>query len=956
MRKTSHGVLGAFCLALLLAPAVSVAQTTGSIRGVVLAESTPLPGVLVEARSPALQGVKTATSDADGSFVLTLLPPGTYTVTAALQGFGKQTQTVPLALNATASIRFALLPAKTAEVTVTADAGAVETTSNTIGRALTDDAFKALPTGRNYASVAQLNSGVNTDGSDARNTSITVYGSTGLENTYLVDGVNTTEVEYGGQGKVLNFEFIQEVELKSGGYEAEYGHALGGILNVVTKSGGNEFHGDAFGYLDRDSLQASSKHGEVVTAQGVQNGFRKSDYGLDLGGFLMKDRLWFFAAYDRVDNSQDLGITTGPDAGTSTNVKTKSDLYSFKLTGRLSDQHTIIGTLFGDPSRDEGALAPVIGPSTTYLGTNDIGGTDFALRYQGTFGTKFLATAQFGRHHQKTEVVPGPGGDAIGYQAPCGTLLDLGLLASCGPGDDALDVVAAAGGLAGVNGDGKYDRKTFDRYDYRMDGTYLLGNHDIKVGFEFERIKADVFRNYSGGQLVQIQPGPDGDAAHPYTYYHLFFAGNNDLTAPQIAPVVATPNHDVISAFLQDSFRVRPNLTINAGLRYERQLIRGLDDITYIDITHVSPRIGLAWDFLNDGKTKLAASYGQFVEAVPLDMNIRSLNGERDATTINFDPVSIVPDFSVCTDDAGCAIKGTAVNDVDPNLKPEYMDEFQLGLEREVAKNWTVGVRGIYRRLRQVIEDTYVPSDTNYAFVNPGETNQACYQGVCQDIVGLPKASRIFKGIELTAQKRLSDRWMVYASYLYSRLQGNFDGSFRAIGGFNAKDPNITDDFDYPEFLVNADGPLTLDRTHQVKVQGAYVFPFGLTASLSGYYESGTPLSKIGWWDGYGGPELFLAPRGSEGRSPSLYEIDAHLDYALKIQPVTIHILFDAFNLLNRQEATSIDQVWAFAQSDNETNCQDPNAPQPNSCNPNYGKPNAFQRPRSLRLGLRVSF
>ncbi len=136
------------------------------------------------------------------------------------------------------------------------------------------------------------------------------------------------------------------------------------------------------------------------------------------------------------------------------------------------------------------------------------------------------------------------------------------------------------------------------------------------------------------------------------------------------------------------------------------------------------------------------------------------------------------------------------------------------------------------------------------------------------------------------------------------------DGGFREIGGFNAKDPNITDDFDYPEFVVNSYGKLTIDRPHQVKAQVAYVLPINLTLALSGYYLSGTPLSKVGWWNGYGGAEVFITPRGSEGRSPNIYEMDAHLDYALTIRPVTIRVLADLFNLLNRQRATTIDQVW----------------------------------------------
>jgi hypothetical protein len=199
----------------------------------------------------------------------------------------------------------------------------------------------------------------------------------------------------------------------------------------------------------------------------------------------------------------------------------------------------------------------------------------------------------------------------------------------------------------------------------------------------------------------------------------------------------------------------------------------------------------------------------------------------------------------------------------------------------------------------------------------------------------------------VTAQKRLADNWMLFASYLYGSLKGNFDGSFRAIGGFFARNPNITDDFDYPEFQVNSNGKLTLDRPHTVKLQAAYVAPFGLTVSATGYYQSGTPLSRLGWWNGYAGPELFITERGTEGRSPELYEVDLHFDYGLTLGPVTVHFLADLFNTLNRQQTIEVDQVWAFDQADNEL---------PEPTNDHYGLPNTFQQPRTLRLGVRVSF
>ena len=143
-----------------------------------------------------------------------------------------------------------------------------------------------------------------------------IYGATGLENQWIVDGVNTTNMEYGFQGKELNFEFIQAVDVKTGGYEAEYGRSTGGVVNVITKSGGNEFHGDAFGYYDGKvfgrKLQASA---EPVVSSTTSAGYTRKDYGLGLGGFIVKDRLWFFGAYDRVDNTQDNTLPEGPRAG-----------------------------------------------------------------------------------------------------------------------------------------------------------------------------------------------------------------------------------------------------------------------------------------------------------------------------------------------------------------------------------------------------------------------------------------------------------------------------------------------------------------------------------------------------------------------------------------------------------------------------------------------------------------
>ena len=173
-----------------------------------------------------------------------------------------------------------------------------------------------MPLGRNYADVVFAQPGVQADfgRTQSRSLAISIYGSTSAENLFLIDGVNTTSVVYGIQGKDINTEFIQEVEVKTGGYQAEYGRNTGGVVNVITKSGGNEFHGGAFGYYNDTGMRADPVNGEprnyatppYSEAGNAQNGNYilskdvRQEWGLDLGGFAVKDKVWFFAAYDRV--------------------------------------------------------------------------------------------------------------------------------------------------------------------------------------------------------------------------------------------------------------------------------------------------------------------------------------------------------------------------------------------------------------------------------------------------------------------------------------------------------------------------------------------------------------------------------------------------------------------------------------------------------------------------------
>ncbi len=373
--------------------------------------------------------------------------------------------------------------------------------------------------------------------------------------------------------------------------------------------------------------------------------------------------------------------------------------------------------------------------------------------------------------------------------------------------------------------------KKFTRYDYRISGNYFVGNHDVKAGFMFERVDANVFRDYSGGQFVTILPAYETDPLQRPVYFHSFFASPaatiDDAT---MAPVIATPQNDNFAVFLQDSWSILNNLTLNAGVRWEKEDIRGLDDVTYINVDHFSPRVGITWDPWNDGRTKIGASYSQFVPIIPLDMNIRSFNAERDGATYNFDPIDLNCNSEAESEDNSCVIRGDGCgcrrSEHQARPTPTRSSSASSGRSAERGR-WacaaSTGACGASSRTRA---SRRTPATTT-RFFNPGFSRDRVPGNDCQPVPRSLRRGGTSSGIELTAQKRLSDHWMVYASYLYGTLQGNYDGAFRAIGGFFAKDPNITDDFDYPEFQVNAYGKLTLDRRHQAKLQAATSSPSG---------------------------------------------------------------------------------------------------------------------------------
>ncbi len=922
------------------------AQTTGGLVGRVTdGKGKPVSAAIVDAKGPALQGSRSTKTDDAGRYRLSLLPPGTYTVTFEAQGFAKIARSdVVISLDRDATLNATLTEALVEEVEVSAAAPVIAARETATGAALDELAIQTLPTDRNYLSIAQVVPGVAIDANinnDPDKQYVAVYGSSGAENVYLIDGVNTTDMEYGFQGHELNSEFIQEVDVKTGGYEAEHGRSTGGIVNVITKSGGNEFHGDLFGYFDNQGLQSGAK--ATVSTGGTVQGFRKSDFGVDFGGYMLKDKLWFFVAYNRVDNSIERGFPGDPLlGGTSFDSKTAKDLGSLKLTWKLNPNHSLIGTFFLDPTKTTGAISDanhaLYGDPLTYDGEKKLGGNTVGLRYEGIVASNWVLSAQVSRQTQSNTTVPaGDAGDVIQYR-------------------DLANNSFQSGGF------GLVENKDFTRTFFGGSATWIASSHEVKAGIEYEEQKADVVKRNSGGQQVDIYVNPV-DPNQPIYRHNYWTTADATPDAAPVSELNANVKHKNSTLFLQDKWTIVPSVTLAYGLRWDRQEIFGATGEKQIDLKNdYAPRIGITWDPWADQKTKIYAHYGRFYEQIPMDLVIRSYSFERQARIINFSPTSNAPDPAAeAALGTGSAILGGSSEPTDPNLRGQYLNEYLLGGEREVARDWSVGGKFIYRSYGEVIEDFLCQTDGTYCIGNPGK-------GIMQQIYTLdynqtfpaPKPTRIFRGIEVDAKKRFSHNWQGMASYLYSTLKGNFDGEYAPFTNVGA-DPNISAAYDYYDFftsgsipfptatppVITNSGYLSNDRRHQFKVSGSYTTPVKLIVGLSAYWQSGTPLSRMGYSDAYGRYEFFLTQRGSEGRTPDTYEADLHLTYPLAIKKMTLNFMLDVFNLLDAQRPLLLDQRWGFQEADNAS---------PTPVNPTFGQPVLRTPPRQIRLALRLSY
>ncbi|MFH1177923.1 MAG: TonB-dependent receptor [Acidobacteriota bacterium] len=684
-----------------LAPAVADV-TTGEIAGTVLtADGAPLPGALVEAASDKLMGTMTVTTDEHGEFLLLLLPPGDYALTVRAPGFGERAvSAVPVRLGRTTTVepvRLAL-PRFAEEVAVTAARPLLDTASTTIGGNLAAKVFAALPVGRAYQTIAALVPGVTLDlaeyDPDRLKDTPSFLGSSVSESSYIVDGMATTEPVWGNNGTQLTFSFIDEIEVLSGGYQAEYGRSTGGIINVITRSGGNELSGSAYVFFNSYGMNGGGRwkasRGNEIDWIGKQY----ADYGADLGGALRKDTLWFFLAYNpAIEESRSKGYL-----GQQLKGRQRTDHYAAKLTWTLAPARRLVLSLFGDPKRFEGPWSQSVGNGSpaSYQYADERGGQNAVLKYTGvTLSDRLLLDATAGRHDQTMHMDP--------LLADATTTPHL-VYYWADP--------AAHGDSNPLHTGGYEDGAPWFWLSYETvrtsaeaRATYFLGSHQLKAGLGLERITGSSFENYPGYE------------------WRVFYDESCLLSRLETIGDSKTVN---TSFFVQDSWQPTARLSVNAGLRFDQQELYGIARTRFLKLGRFSdpgngwsPRLGIVYDVLGEGRSKLFASFARCYESMPAYINLTVFGY---GTMGSYDYPYGTDGRPFTSDDPPRTVLFEWDNQanpvrIQPGLEPQYLDEIVLGYEWTLAANWTAGIKGVHRQVKRVIEDMQVPQEGGFLWL-----------------------------------------------------------------------------------------------------------------------------------------------------------------------------------------------------------------------------------------------
>lgn len=841
---------------------------TGRVQGT---NGEPLANATVEIRSDAQGFQRTATTDSSGTYRIPQIPAGNYTFTVTAQGFSVYTEAGVSITQQRTGNQFTLQPEGDAGGDIVVTAGRTQVadfTRNTVGTVIDlGDLATRVPVARDIASVVRLSPGT-TAGDTAFGNLPNVAGASVAENAYFINGLNVTNFRTGLGAVTIPFEFYQSVEVKNGGFQAEFGRATGGIINAVSKSGSNDFHGGILFNWEPDDLLSDSPNTLIRDNDARER--ERFDTVVQLSGPIIKDRLFFYAMYNS-RNITSATAVTARSGGTQQNPtvvgtqyfreRENSPFYAFKIDAVPFDGHRLEGTffdtrnlvtrdIFGTPAsgrrynpitNDPGAYA-----STTIFRT---GGINYVGRYTGTFAPWLTISAAYGVNEDRDTTEPNNPGLSSVVDQRGGANISIG------------SPIA--------NSETAFDRREF----YRGDADVffeLLGSHHVRGGYDRENLRTDIVTQSNGIGQITLFTGSASD--------------NFGITSGEYAQVRFFRNGGTFRStneayYIQDDWSLLSNrVNLSLGIRNDRFTNRTINGTAYYSSGNQwGPRLGISGDPFGDGSTKFYGSFGRYYLPIAANTNNRLGGAELDQSRFfrfsglgaNSQPI-LTTQLSprrgqACLEGlSGSCIVNNDGRPGDPrsliagNLESQSLDEYIVGFERRFGK-FRVNVFGTWRDLKNTLEDSAVDpairaycnreglnrpnadgstcqsifgGTHQYVLINPGnnavvtlsdpingETTLRTVDLSAADL-GYPRAQRRYRAMTLQVQRDFDGKWGGEFSYTYASLVGNTEGGVRSDNG--QADTGATVDFDLPGLTDGTFGYSPNHRRHNVKLFGSY--------------------------------------------------------------------------------------------------------------------------------------
>jgi carboxypeptidase family protein len=913
----------------LAAPAL-LAQTTGSVSGVVTGpDGAALPGATVTIVGAPLPLGRTATSLSDGSFQFIGLIPGEYRVRAELSGLGVFEQPVIVSLQKDTQVRATLRATATEAVEVTAAAPIVDTKASDVSAVTTKDTIEKLPLARTFTGTFQLAPGVAETGVVIGPANVGVNAGGGRQdNTFLYDGVNVTNPFFGDAYQDFAELDIQEVNITRGGISAEFGRTGGFLVNGVTRSGTNDFHGEA--RLEY-TPGAWSADGEDPT---LTRHFERFRPGVALGGRIIPDHVFFYASANFYRQTEEERVNnTGPIPDSDFN---QDELFG-KLTINPVSSLLLEGSYRWRDSEvtNDGTTAL---EAATVASDSEIKDRVVVASALWSITPQFTLEGKFNHNENRNTGTP---------------VVLFGYLPTFDPVNPA-NVGRFDNGTIVTGSDDFIQTQDYFRDEYRFQGSYLAsfwgGTHDIRAGVTYNENEEDLDRIANGwGSIIFTTSSNCGPVADRPCYRARYWSDQ----PPQIS------QGQTWGIFLQDRI-TWDRLTLNIGVLANQDkfipndgvqgfdILRGdftipnaniptcaaepnaatctyRDNKTFDFEDQIQPRIGIAFVTDKNVGDKIYANFGRY-------SNMDNQSFARSAAPLR--PFRVDAFFNRTTGALVTSVirANQTGKRVLENIDPTKTDEYLAGYARPLPGGWSAEIWGMYRRTDDIIEDF------------PGVNRQTASGFRYGNIPGYRK----YTAGTVEVRKALRDNWSLDVSYTLSKLKGNWDldyanqlfytSSYIEDGpGLYVDDPNRT-------------GTLTGDRTHVGKIFATYVLPTNTNIGAYFRYQSGRPYEARGFDILYGTDYLYLEPAGSR-RTESWANLDLSVGQSFRVGPGELNVGASVYNLFNSQPALTVQQdVCLVGPCTAIPAVGDPNR------NPNFERPTLYAAPRRVSVSATYSF